>query len=181
MNLLFIMASILFGLLPESLYFALYIINSKQIRERRVLLFVLIFAANLLLSAFLAYNIWYHVLFIAAIFGIMRLLHKAQLIDIFLITSSALILALLGFICYFSIPNYWIALIVNRFGLFLFILLSRTILPKLYKAYCSMWNRKPGAKIKSITVRNISCIVLNLLLVMFNYIMIICLVVINGR
>ena len=159
-----IIASILFGLLPESIYFALFFIFAKKIESKRWLLFGLIFAVNLILSAFFAFSVWYHFLFIFLMYGILWLLYRAEFIDIFVVTSASFILAVLGFACYFLIPNYWVAAIINRAGMFAFLFLTRNKLNSWYMIYRRAWNRRPGAKVKSITVRNISMVLLNLML-----------------
>lgn len=165
---MFILTSILFGLLPESIYFTFFLIYAKQIKEKRGLLFGLIFSSNLILSAFFAFNVWYHILFVFVIYLIIWIIYKAQLIDIFVISCSILIMSILGLICYYGISNYWIAAIINRILMFTILILLKNKLHYLYKQYCSLWNRTPNAKIKSITIRNTSIIILNALLYLIN-------------
>lgn len=160
--------SVLFGLLPESVYFTLFLIFAKQIKQYRVSLFLAIFAFNIGISYFLAFSIWYHVTFMFLMYLTIRILYKAQIIDVFLITVSALIVTLLGYACYFLIPNYWVAAVINRAGLFVVLFAGKTYWNKLYLLYRSGWNRRDGARIKSLTVRNISCVTLNLLLYSLN-------------
>lgn len=159
-----IIASILFGLLPESIYFTLFLTYAKGLKTKRWLLFLLILAVSVGLSAFLSYSVWYHAALLAAMFAIMWILYRSQIIDVFLIVAESLILVALGLACYFLIPNYTAALIVNRVAMFATVLALRHHLPHWYAAYCSLWNRRKNAKVKSITVRNISVIVLNVML-----------------
>jgi len=138
------------------------------------MLFGLIFGVNLILSVFLAFSIWYHVLFMFSMYGILWWLYKSHIIDVFLVTVSALILAVLGYACYFLISDYWVAATVNRISLFVILTVFRRQWNFLYTVYKSVWDRKPGAKIKSITVRNVSCIVLNLLIYFLNIVIFLC-------
>lgn len=159
------MESVLFGLLPESIYFTLFLVFAKGIKTKRILLFSLIFAANILFSAFLSYSVWYHVCLLATIYLIIKILYKAQIIDVFLISLSFIILTILGVVCYFLISNYTVALIINRALMFAVVVGLKNKIKNIYLLYRSVWNRNDNAKVKSITVRNISVILLNILLV----------------
>lgn len=171
MSLQFIITSILFGILPEAIYITLFLIFAKNLKTKRLILFGLILLSYIVLSIFLAFSVWFHVLYTASIYFITWLLYRSELIDIFLVSLSILTIAISGCVCYFLIPNYWIGAIVNRLGLFLFVYFSRTVLRKFYLLYCNVWNRKPNSKIKSLTVRNISCVTLNLMLSALNILM----------
>jgi len=70
----------------------------------------------------------------------------------------------LGFSDYVS---YLIALILNRALIFVILFMLRRPLRKLTKAYYNVWDRKDGSRIKSITVRNISVIILNVTIIAF--------------
>ena len=164
----FALTSILFGLLPESAYFTLLFICAKNIKAKRLMLFGLVFAANVLCGALFAFSLWYHFAFMLSMYGILWLLYRSHFIDVFLITLSCLIVVALSAICYFAISDYWMAAAVNRIAVLAVPLLLRRKIRQLYSAYLSVWDRKPGARVKSITVRNISCIILNLWLFLAN-------------
>ena len=170
MDILFMALSLLLGILPESLFFTIFIIFAKGLTEKRIKLFGLILLVNAVLSVVFMmfvphdYSIWYHVLLMVAMYLILRLLYKSHIIDIFLITFAAIIIMLSSYLWYFTIPNYWAALAIDRVVLIALPIISRASCKKLYNGYLSVWDRKQGAKIKSVTVRNISCIALNLLL-----------------
>ena len=167
MDLQFVLASVFFGLLPEAVYFTLFLCFAKELEHRRLFLFGLIFASSLILSAFLAFSVWYYILSTAAMWGILRLLYKSQFVDLFLIGAADVYLALLGF-AFINMPNYWIALAANRVLLFVGLFLSRGRLNRAYLTYLSVWNVNPDAKIKSLTVRNISMVCLNIMIFAFN-------------
>lgn len=164
MDLKFWLISIFYGLLPESLFFTLFFIYAKKLTEKRVLLFLLIFIVDILSVIIFKFSVWYNFTFMASMFFILILLYKSQFIDIFLVSSSSILLALISGICYFGIPNYWLAAIINRVLIFLVLFLIRNKLSVGYRFYCRIWNKNSGVKVKSITVRTFSMIVLNLFL-----------------
>lgn len=172
MSIQFIVTSILFGILPEAIYFTLFLIFAKNLKTKRIILFGLILLSYLVLSVFLAFSIWFHVAFMAAMYGIMWLLYRSELIDIFLISISAIILTLITVFCCKYIPDYRLGVLINRGLLFSVIFLFKNELNNLYLLYRSIWNVNKAAKIKSITVRNISLILLNLLLYTLSLIMV---------
>lgn len=171
--LLQILISVVLGLLPEVLYFTMFLICTKDIKEKRIKLGLLISIAYVLCMFIQKYKVIYYVLFIALVYAILKLLYKekTQIIDIFVISISTIPLTLLSLI-YFGINkyfNYYVLLIFNRILLFLpFIFNNKFNL--LYKKYCSLWNRNDYVKrpIKSITLRNISLIIINLLIFIIN-------------
>lgn len=156
--------SLIFGILPESIFFALFFIFAKNLRKRRIPLFTMIFALNLGLSYLFAFTVYYHALFITGIYAILYLLYHSHIIDIFLITTASLILTVIGYLCFYGISNYAMAAIGNRILLFLFLIIVHKKLNSFYTVYKNHWNRSDDTRIKSITARNISCIVLNLLI-----------------
>ena len=158
--------SILLGILPESIFFTLFIIYAKQLKKHKLTLFLMIFALNAALGFAFTYTIYYHLFFIIGAWCILFLLFNSHIIDVFLITSASLFLAVVGYLCFYGINNYLVAYIVNRLLLVLFFIILHKKLSFFYTVYKNSWNRTDGAKVKSITVRNISCLVFNLSLVM---------------
>ena len=165
MNFITIILSIVLGLIPEILYFTLFIIYTKNIKEKRIKLFFLLSLVFILLNN---YSIINYVIFIVLSYIILKLLYKkkTQIIDIFIIDIGLLYLTLVSFITSRFINNnyvmYYIMMLINRILLFLpFIFKNKFNI--LYKKYYSLWNRNYDKKqpIKSITLRNISLFILN--------------------
>ena len=109
----------------------------------------------------------------------MKIVYKVrtQIIDIFMIGVSYLWLSILSFILmYFTnkdLSNYAIIYFIQRILLFLpFIFKNKFNI--LYKKYYKLWNRNDNEKrpIKSITLRNISLILLNSIIFFLNIIII---------
>lgn len=171
---MYYLLSILVGILPESIYFTMFLCAAKSIKKRRALLFLLIFISNVLLALIIPQTIWYHLVLIAAIYGCLRLICRADIIDIFIVSLACIVLSLLSGALYFVISSYYIFLAANRIAILVAAICFRDRWREFYMSYRRVWNKSPGAKIKSITVRNISCIALNLLMfatsIVLNYI-----------
>lgn len=168
-----LLISIILGMLPEVLYFTMFLIYTKNIKEKRLGLGILISVAYILCMFVQRYQIIYYILFVALVYLILKILYKekTQIIDVFVISFSTILLTLLSYI-YFLIKdnvNYYAYLVINRLCLFLpFIFKDK--LNIFYKKYCKLWNRNDKEKrpIKSITLRNISLIIINLLIFIIN-------------
>lgn len=165
---MYYLLSILFGLVPEVLYFTLFITYTKNIKEKRIKLFLLISIAYFLCILVQEHQILYYIVLIALIYCILKFLYKEkiQIIDVFIISLMCFWLTLLSFLSVFLLTedhsNFVILSIIAR--IFLFIpFIFRNKFNILYKKYCKFWNRNDGEKrpIKSITLRNISLILVN--------------------
>lgn len=165
--------SILLGLIPEVLYFTLFITYTKNIKGKRIKLFMLISVAYFLCILVQEYQILYYIALIALIYFILKFLYKekVQIIDIFIISFAYLWLAILSAILlmFLNNNNFVFLSIIDRIFLYLpFIFKSKFNV--IYKKYYRFWNRNDAEKrpIKSITLRNISLIFLNGLIFLLN-------------
>lgn len=156
--------------LPEPVYFSLFLIIGKNIKEKRLLLIGIMIIQYLLLMHILPYNIWFQLIYTFMSFVNLKVLYKekAQVTDIFLFATASIILVLLSLFTYstamLTYKDYYISLILNRILLFSLLFFFRKNIRSKYKEFCSLWNRhqKPN-KIRSLTLRNISIITFNLM------------------
>lgn len=172
MSCLVLLLSILLGLIPEALFFCLFVKGAKDIRRKFFTFCVLNIGAFVLLGIAFSYTIWLYVILTVAMYVIMKVLYKdTEFIDLFLLTVPYLILALAGYFCYGiteSLPPLWypntVGLVLNR--IFIFIILSALYphLNKWYNSYKKLWNVHEENKVKSITIRNISIVIFNTLI-----------------
>ena len=165
---MYYLISILFGLIPEVLYFTLFITYTKNIKEKRIKLFLLIGVAYFGCMLIQQYKTIYYILFIALVYIILKILYKSktQIIDIFVFSLSTIYLTLLATVSLMlftdNLSNYYILYIIARILLFIpFIFKNRFNI--IYQKYCRLWNRNDKEKrpIKSITLRNVSLIIIN--------------------
>ena len=166
--------------IPEPVYFSLFLIIGKNIKEKRLLLTGIMIVQYLLLMHIFPYNIWFQLIYTFMSFVNLKVLYKekAQVTDIFLFMVASFILIILSMISYIVIQNtiniYWIALLLNRFLLFFTLFLIKNKINKYYKKFYSLWNKhKNPSKIRSLTLRNISIIIFNIMFYVINICMVI--------
>lgn len=176
-----LLLSIVLGLLPEVLYFTMFLIYAKNLKEKRLKLGILISVAYVVCITFIPHSVYSYIGFIFTTYILLKLLYKqkAQIVDIFLICIAYLYINLLAYISYLILKNnmniqlYYLLYFIDRICLcipFIF----RNKFYELYKKYFSLWNRRYDVKapIKSITIRNISLISLNILIFLTNIVII---------
>ena len=176
------MLELIIGQIPEAIYFALFMIYAKGLKEKRILFTVLMVAEYILLTRFLIYNIWFQILYTFITFLILKVLYKekAQVTDIFTFTISSVILMILSCITFiiFNIfcKNMLIASLFLKILMILFFIIFYKKLYKIQNLYKKLWNRndKVKKKIKSITFRCINLIIFNLSFYILNIIMLYC-------
>ena len=131
----------------EAVYFSLFLIIGKNIKNKRLLLIGIMIFEYLALKHFLYYNVCFQLAYTFMGFVNLKVLYreKAQVTDIFLFMVASIILILLSAFTYITAMHT-------------------------YKSFCSLWNRHNNPnKIISLTLRNISIIILNLMFCIINF------------
>lgn len=172
----------LLGQIPEAIYFSLFMIFTKQLKEKRLLFVILMIVEYLIIQKLIHFDIWLQIIYTAFVFVILKILYKekAQITDIFTFTISSIMLiiidALVYFICKTFTDNYMIALIIDRMILFTNLILLRNKLPYIQNLYKKLWNRNDKTKkhIKSTTFRCINLIIFNMIFYIINIGMVYC-------
>ena len=171
----YLLWTIFVGMLPEIIYFTKFMEYAKNIKEHKIKFFLLMTLVYVLCVLVSQYKILYYVAFIFISYLVMKIIYKdkAQIIDIFVFSIAFMYVALNGLMWSFFIKedmsNYYLILILNRITLLLpFIMKNKFNI--LYNKYKSLWNRNDKIKrpIKSITLRNISLICLNIFIFLLN-------------
>lgn len=171
----------------EAIYFSLFLIYGKNLKEKRILFIGIMIFEYLMITKLIQYNIWIHISYIIMTYINLKVLYKekAQITDIFLFMFASIILILFSgifaILVYNNITNYIVAIILLRICLFLFLFFNIKNINGVYKTFCKSWNRNKNSKIKSLTLRNISIIIFNLMFYSINLAMIICNIIIEKR
>lgn len=161
----------------EAIYFSLFLIFGKGIKNKKLLFIGIMVFQYLILKQFIKFNVLFQIIYTFLSFINLKVLYKdkAQITDIFLFAVASIILILIGMICvafrYLLNTNYISVLILNRILLFVFLFLIKNKINYFYKKYYNHWNRKEKGsvvKIRSLTLRNISLIVFNLMFYIIN-------------
>lgn len=162
----------------EAVYFSLFLIIGKNIKNKRLLLICIMIFEYLALKHFIHFNVWFQLAYTFMSFVNLKVLYreKAQVTDIFLFMVASIILIVLSVFTYltalYTYKDYFISLVLNRVLLFGIVFIFRNFIKEKYKNFCSLWNRhnKPN-KIRSLTLRNISIITFNLMFWFINFCM----------
>ena len=171
----------------EAIYFSLFLIYGKNLKEKRILFIGIMIFEYLMITKLIQYNIWIHISYIIMTYINLKVLYKekAQITDIFLFMFASIILILFSgifaILVYNNITNYIVAIILLRICLFLFLFFNIKNINGVYKTFYKSWNRNKNSKIKSLTLRNISIIIFNLMFYSINLAMIICNIIIEKR
>lgn len=170
---------LLLGQIPEAIFFALFMIYAKGIKEKRIFFTILMIIEYLLLINIFPYNWLFHISYIFITYLILKILYKdkSQITDIFIMLYSYVIMFAASLISYlpvlFTIKSYYVSLIINRIILIVFLILFHNKLKCIQKFMKKKWNRKQNSRgIKSTTVRCINLFLFNILFYFINIIMI---------
>lgn len=164
----------------EAIYFALFLIFGKNIKEKRLLFILIMIFEYLALKQFIHFNILFQLIYTFMSYVNLKVLYKekAQVTDIFLFAVASIVLMLICGLSYGIIQgwqgfkNYFTALILSRTLLVLFLMLFANRINAYYKKLCSVWNKHTNKnKIKSLTIRNISIILFNVMFYILNLVM----------
>lgn len=162
--------------LLEPLYFSIFLIIAKDLRKKRVLFTFIMIAEYLLLKEFIHYDVSFQLGYTFMTYLSLKVLYKekAQITDIFLFAFASLTVIAISlvsyFAVYFTIGIYDVALVLNRVLMFTLLFLLRNNIRDMYKEFYSLWNRHSNPnKIKSLTLRNISVIIFNLMFYFINF------------
>lgn len=159
----------------EAIYFSAFLLIGKNIKNKRILFTGIMVFEYLALKYFIKFNIWFQLIYTFMSFVNLKVIYKekAQITDIFLFMISSIVLVLVSIFCglfqiLLGVPYFYL-LILNRILLFLVLFWVKNKINKTYKRYCLYWNKHNNShKIKSLTLRNISIIVFNLMFYIIN-------------
>ena len=168
------LVSIVLGLLPEVLYFSLFLIYTKNIKEKKLKLFMLLAIGYILLIMICRYQFIFYLAYVVYSYFVLKYLYKSQIIDFFICSIGLTYMTIVAYVGYqilgFNYVLYYIVARISLFSIFTF----KKHFNKLYLTYRSLWNRNDNAKIKSLTIRNCSLLFINILILFFNFCSILC-------
>ena len=104
----------------EAIYFSLFLIFGKGIKNKRLLFIGIMIFQYLILKQFIKFNVLFQIIYTFMSFVNLKVLYKdkAQITDIFLFAVASIILIIISIgsyaIVYFTVGKYMVALILNR-------------------------------------------------------------------
>lgn len=167
------LAELLLGQIPEAVYFALFLIFTKELKTKRILFTILMAVEYLLLKSFIHFDMWFQIGYVIMTFLTLKVLYKdeAQITDVFTFGIASIILIILSAISFLIFgPDMKLVTITNRILLISFLVLTHKSLPNIQDLYNKLWNRNDAIskKMKSTTFRALNAVVFNLMFVVIN-------------
>lgn len=167
---------ILLGHILEAIYFALFMIFTKQIKTKKWLFIICTILEYVLMFNAIRYSIWSHLLFFISIYLLQKVLYRdeAMIIDIFTLGIASLLILIVSVPLYFVVSaftiKYLVYVICTRIGIFSVLFAIKNKLLKIQKLYLKLWNRndKVPKKIKSTTFRALNTVVFNFMFCALN-------------
>lgn len=166
---------IILGQLPEAVYFAIFMILVKGLKEKRFIFIISMIIEYLLVLNILPYSIWSYVLYFVLSFLLLKILYKdkSNVTDIFTMGVTSVTVIIVSIFSYFVISLFTTNIIVGnlcqKIILFFIMLVCKSYLPKINNIYKRLWNRgKHSYKMKSTTFRVLNLIVFNFSFMVIN-------------
>lgn len=164
---------ILLGQVPEAIFFAIFMILTKSLKERKCLFIALMIVEYLALKSLFTFNVWFQVAYTIMTYLTLKVVYedKAQITDVFTFGIASIILMLLSMITFLIFrPNMLLVAIINRILLFVVLCIFRNKLPSIQKVYNKYWNRNDVVKkkMKSTTFRALNLVIFNILFYAIN-------------
>lgn len=182
------MLEIILGQIPEAIYFAIFMILVKSIKEKRVLFTSLMIIEYILLFKYFPFSTWSHVLVFIISYLLMKIIYKdkCNITDVFTLGIASIVMILVSIIVYFPISfittNTIIGNCIQKIILFILLFIFKNKLYKIENLYRKLWNRGPiKYKIKSTTFRALNLVIFNIMFYMINIGMITTIILTNWR
>lgn len=164
---------LLLGQIPEAIFFALFMIYAKGIKEKRILFTILMIIEYLLLKYSFPFNWIFQIGYMITTFLTLKILYKekSQITDVFILLIAYLFLGITSIICFLLFnKNMLLVSISNRIIIFTFLFIFKDKLINIQKIYKVLWNRndKVKKKMKSTTFRALNIVTFNIIFYLLN-------------
>lgn len=161
----------LLGILSEIFLFYKFAVNAKEIKDKKALLFAGFLCCYVLAKILFPLSVYFNLICIFGFYGVMKILYKdlSNITDIFLFSFVSLLLVILSVATFYLINDFYVSMIANRISIIIIAFATKNI-AKPYKNIIKCWNRnrENPNKIKSLTLRNICVITLNIMIFVIN-------------
>ena len=170
------MLQLFVGQIPEAIYFSLFMIYTKRLKEKRLLYIILMIIEYILVTQCIRFNVMMQIIYTITSYILLKLLYKekSQITDIFTFTISSIILIITSiimyFIAFFSYKNIVICTLLHKILLFILFFIFKNKLYKIQQIYKRFWNKDITRKnkMKTTTFRAINVIVFNIMFYVIN-------------
>lgn len=164
---------VVLGQIPEAIYFALFMILTKQLKKKKILFTIIMILEYILLKRLFTFNIWFQISYTLMTYITLKVLYKenSQVTDVFTFGISSLVLIVCSIVSGgLFLINPIVGIIFSRLLLFAIIFIFKNKLYNIQKLYKYHWNRndKVNTKIKSTTFRCLNVVIFNLMFYIIN-------------
>lgn len=170
------MKQLLIGQIPEAIFFALYLIYTKRLKEKKTFFIILMILEYVLFKHFIKFNVYFQILYTFMTYIILKMLYKekSQITDIFTFTIASLFIILTSmmmyFIAFFTYKNIVICTIAHKILIFTLLFIFKDRLYCIQELYKKLWNRdiKHKYKMKTTTFRTLNIVIFNVMFYVIN-------------
>lgn len=164
------------GQMPEAIFFALFMIFAKNLREKRIPFILLMVVEYLLIMRAFPYSWIFHILYLITTFLTLKILYKekSQITDIFILIISYAVMIISSILCFIISGGHVIlANVIHKVLIFTLLFLFRNRLYNVQNLYKKYWNRndKISKRVKSVTFRSLNIVTFNILFYALNGLM----------
>jgi len=167
------------GQLPEAIYFSLFILLSKQVKNKKLIFVIINIIEYLLLLNIFPFSTKAHIVYFVLFYLELKVLYKdqTQITDVFTLGIASILMMIVNLVLYpiaLCLHNYLLYAITTRIVLFLILFLIRNKLFLIQRIYFKFWNRNDKIKriMKSTTFRSLNLVIFNLMFYIINICMI---------
>jgi len=170
------MLELLLGQVPEAIYFALFMIFAKRLKNKTLIFTFMVTLEYIILFQVFQFSMWSHALFFIMTYLILKILYeeKAQITDVFTLgVASIIVLAVsmfTGFIFWYLLHNFTASVFIQKILLFLVLFVLKDKLYNMQNMYKNWWNRNDSIEkpIKSVTFRAVNVVIFNIMFLIIN-------------
>lgn len=163
---------IILGQIPEAIFFALFMIFTKNYKDNRASFISLMVLEYVLLKQVFVYSMWFQISYFILSYLLMKILYeeKTRITDVFTLGIASISIIVISAISYFvALGNMTICLVISRCLMLILLIICRRYLPKIDNLYRKLWNRSENTyKIKSTTFRALNIVIFNVSFILIN-------------
>lgn len=165
-------AQLILGQIPEAIYFALFMIFAKNLKEKRIIFILIMIFEYIALTQLIQFNVWLQVIYTFMTYLNLKVFYKekARITDICTFMIASIFLIASSALCFIFLPkDAYVISITNRILIFVIIFCFRKQISKLELIYNKFWNRHNNPNfIKSVTFRSGFIVAFNFMFYIIN-------------
>ena len=165
-------AQLILGQIPEAIYFALFMIFAKNLKDKRIIFILIMIFEYIALTQLIQFNVWLQVIYTFMTYLNLKVFYKekARITDICTFMIASIFLIASSALCFMFLKiDISLVTLINRIILFSLLFIFKNKLKIIENIYNKIWNRHniPNT-IKSVTFRSLFIVIFNLMFYVIN-------------